>query len=74
MATEDTSGAVTAWTIFAYDQADGYWLTETYGARVGFGAGPEVVPEAPTSLMMLLGAGCIALITRCRWRRAPVAP
>ena len=36
MATEDTSGAVTAWTIFAYDQADGYWLTEErhYRSRV----------------------------------------
>jgi hypothetical protein len=44
MATEDTTGVVTAWTLDAYDQADGYWLTETYGAGSGFGSGPQVVP------------------------------
>jgi len=74
MATEDTTGMVTSWTVFAYDQADGYWLTESYGADVGFGNGPEVasealaVPEAPITLLMLLGAGCTVVIALRRGR------
>jgi hypothetical protein len=72
-ATEDTKGVVTAWTVFAYDQADGYWLTETYGAGAAFGAGPQAVPEASTSLMILIGAGGAGLIALLRRRTLAAA-
>ncbi len=70
MATEDTTGPVTGWTVFAYDQADGYWLTQTYGGGDGFGNGPEV-PEPSTWLLMATGFFGLVLLTRGRslWQR-----
>lgn len=68
LATEDTTGFVTGWTVYAYDQADGYWLTETYGASVGFGNAAQAVPEAPTWLLMLVGFGGAAVIALRRGR------
>jgi hypothetical protein len=69
VATEDTTGAVTGFTVFAYDQLDGYWLTETYGPVVGYSySGAQVVPETPTWLLMLLGFGGAALIALRRGR------
>jgi hypothetical protein len=74
LATEDTTGAVTGFTVFAYDQSDGYWLTETYGPVVGYSySGAQAVPETPTWLLMLLGAGCTALIALRRRRETGLA-
>ena len=66
MATEDTTGPVTGWTVFAFDQADGYWLTQTYGAGDGFANGPQVVPEPSTWLLMTTGLFGLALLARRR--------
>jgi hypothetical protein len=66
MFTEDTTGAVTGWTVFAYDQADGYWITQTYGAGDAFGGGVQVVPEPSTWLFMATGLLGLASLTRRR--------
>jgi hypothetical protein len=63
--TEDTTGAVTAWTVYAYDQADGYWLTQTYGAGDGFGDALQV-PEPSTSLLMATAFVAVMLFGRRR--------
>ena len=66
MASENTTGAVTGWTVFAFDQADGYWLTQTYGAGDGFNNGPQAVPEPSTWLLIATGFLGLALLTRSR--------
>ncbi len=68
MFTENTIGLVTGWTLFAFDQADGYWLTETYGAGDAYGAGPQVVPEP--SAWLLMATGFLGLLCYSRIRRA----
>ena len=70
--TENTTGLVTGWTIFAYDQADGYWLTETYGVGDAIGGGPQalaLVPEPSTWLLLATGfLGLVCLKKRVRSR------
>jgi hypothetical protein len=66
--TENTTGLVTGWTLFAYDQADGYWLTESYGAGDAYGAGPQVPEPAAWLLLAIgfLGPVSLALLRRSR--------
>jgi hypothetical protein len=64
--TENTTGLVTGWTVFAYDQADGFWLTQTYGAGDAFVDGPQAVPEPSTWLLMATGFLGLVLLTRRR--------
>jgi hypothetical protein len=61
LATLDTTGAVTGWTVYAYDQASGNWLTETYGATAGFGNANQLtaIPE-PSAYAGLLGLATLA--------------
>jgi hypothetical protein len=63
--TEDTTGPVTGWTVFAYDQADGYWLTQTYGTADAIGGDQQVqVPEPCSCMLMATGFLGVALVTR----------
>src|SRR5262249_23622250 len=39
----NTVSPVTAWTVFAFDQAQGVWLSQSYGATVGFGNAPQIL-------------------------------
>ena len=65
---------MTGFTVFAYDQSDGYWLTETYGPVVGYSySGAHAVPETPTWLLMLLSFGVAALIALRRGREPGLA-
>jgi hypothetical protein len=66
MFTENTTGVVTGWTLFAFDKADGYWLTESFGAGDAYGAGPQV-PEP--SAWLLLATGCLAAVLLTSLRR-----
>jgi hypothetical protein len=61
VAYEDTTSPVTGWTVFAYDDAEDAWLTESYGATVGFDNGPQV-PEPGT--LSLIALGGFALLRR----------
>jgi hypothetical protein len=50
----NTLSAVSSWTVFAYDYLDGYWLTQNYGATVGFVNAPQV-PEPGAFVLVSLG-------------------
>jgi len=70
MFTVNTTSLVTGWTLFAFDKADGYWLTETYGAGDAYGAGPQL-PEPSAWLLLATGFLGGVSLTSLKRRRSP---
>ncbi|HEY3755865.1 MAG TPA: hypothetical protein VGL42_06925 [Opitutaceae bacterium] len=62
--TEDTAGAVSGWTVFAFDQATGDWLTESYNPTVGFNNTNQVPDGTPTWVLALVAGLLLAMGNR----------